>query len=239
MPFLTHLEELRRALLRSFLAFLAATVLCLFFSPQLFHWLQEPLLPLLPERSYFITTSPFEFYLAYLKTAMTFGLLLASPFVFYFLWHFIHPGLKNEEKRWVVVLALGCGLLFAGGALFGYFVVFPVGFHFIVDMLKDTGIVFLPKVSDYLSFCLRLLLAFGLIFELPLFLFLLGRLGLVHAQQLRGSRKYVLILILIVAGVLTPGPDVISQILMALPLIILFELGILLVPKNPPNQSGT
>jgi sec-independent protein translocase protein TatC len=229
MPFLAHLEELRRVLLKSFFAFLAASGACLFFSPQLFRWLKRPLQDVLPEGWHFIATTPFETYTAYLMIAAVFGLLFASPLCFYFIWAFIAPGLNRGEKKGALPLALLCGLLFIGGALFGYFVVFPAGFRFAVGILRGTDIFFLPKISDYLSFSLRLLLAFGLIFELPLFLFLLGRLRLVQAEQLRRSRKYVVVAAFLIAGILTPGPDVLSQILMAVPLLALFEGGILLV----------
>lgn len=229
MPFLAHLEELRWVILKAFFAFLATSALGLIFSPQLFRWLKRPLQNLLPEGRHFIATTPFETYTAYLMVAMVFGLLLASPLFFYFIWAFLAPGLNRKEKKGVLPLALLCGLLFVGGALFGYFVVFPAGFRFAVGILQGTDVFFLPKVSDYLSFSLRLLLAFGLIFELPLFLFLLGRLRLVQVQQLRKARKYVVVGIFLVAGILTPGPDVLSQILMALPLLVLFEAGILLV----------
>lgn len=183
----------------------------------------------LPEGSHFIVTSPFETYFAYFKIALVFGLLLSSPLIFYFFWNFIRPGLKPQEKRGVIPIALTCALLFTGGALFGYFVVFPTGFQFAVSILSGTGILLLPRMSDYLDLSLRLLLAFGLIFELPLLLALLGRFGVVSAVKLRQIRKYVIVVIFLVAGILTPGPDVLSQIFMALPLMLLFEIGILLV----------
>lgn len=238
MPFLSHLEELRRVILKSFVAVLVAGGACLAVSPQLFRWLKRPLQALLPQGSHFIATSPFETYSAYIKIAMTFGILAASPLVFYFFWAFVHPGLNKGERRGIVPFALVCALLFVGGALFGYFVVFPAGFRFVVEILQGTDILFFPKVSDYLSFTLRLLLAFGLIFELPLFLFLLGRLGLVKAQGLSRSRKYVVVAIFLVAGILTPGPDVLSQLLMAAPLLILFEVGILLVRIFPARRNA-
>ncbi len=229
MPFLSHLEELRGAAVKSFLAFLLASALCLGFSPSLFRWLKWPLQDLLPTGWQFIATTPFETYGAYLKIAMTFGLLLSSPLIFYFFWKFIRPGLQKEERRGIVPIAMSCGILFIGGALFGYFVVFPPAFRFVIELLQGTDIVFFPKVSDYLSFALRLLLAFGIIFELPLFMVILGRFGWVQAKGLGKARKYVIVGIFLVAGILTPGPDVFSQILMALPLLLLFEIGILLV----------
>lgn len=229
LTFLGHLEDLRRVLIRSFVALAVGFALCLAFSPQLFAWLKAPMQRFLPEGSHFIVTTPFETYYAYFKISLVFGFFIATPVIFYFFWSFVHPGLTREEKRGVVPVALSCAALFVGGALFGYFLVFPTGFAFAIKILDSTDILMLPKMSDYLSLAIRLLLAFGIIFELPLFLALLGRFRLVRSATLRRIRKYVIVLIFLVAGVLTPGPDVLSQVLMAVPLLVLFELGIGLV----------
>lgn len=236
MTFLEHLEEFRRTLLKCLLAFLIGTAVCLGYSPQIYHFLQIPLQQVLPGGSHFITTTPFESYAVYFKVAMVFGILLSSPVFFFFIWRFIRPGLNKEESKGIMPLALACALLFVGGALFGYFAVFPAGFRFAVNILKGSDIVFFPKMNDYLSFALRMLIAFGIIFELPLFMLLLGKFGLVDAPRLRKWRKYAVVLIFLAAGVLTPGPDVLSQVLMALPLLFLFEVGIglvLLFGKKP------
>ena len=193
MTFFEHLEELRKVILKSFLALVGGAAICLAFSPQLYRWIQEPLQKVLPEGAHFIVTSPFEAYWTYFKIALVFGLFLATPFIFYFIYSFISPGLIKQEKRSVIPLALVSSLLFVGGALFGYFVVFPTGFHFAVNILADTEIHFFPKMSDYLSLALRLLIAFGIIFELPLFLFILGKLGFVRAQSLKKARKYFIV----------------------------------------------
>jgi len=229
MTFLEHLEELRWVFIKSFIAVILGTAVCLGFSGKIFRWLQGPLQKVLPEGSHFIATTPFESYAVYFKVAVVFGFLAATPFLFYFFWVFLCPGLRDGERRGVIPIALVCSLLFIGGALFGYFVVFPTGFRFVVGMLDGTGIVLYPKMSDYLSFALRLLIAFGAIFELPLFLLVLGKFRLVTAAKLAKARKYVLVGIFLVAGVLTPGPDVLSQVLMALPLLVLYEAGIVLV----------
>jgi len=237
MPFLMHLEELRRALIKCFVAFLVGTGLCLGFSPQIYTCLKKPLQEVLPQGAHFIATTPFESYAAYFKIAAVFGLFLATPWMFYFLWRFIRPGLKKEERRGIVPIALFCALLFTGGALFGYFFVFPAGFRFAVDILEGTDILLLPGMSDYLSFALRMLLAFGIIFELPLFLLLLGKFRVVNAQKLSKARKYVVVVIFLVAGILTPGPDVLSQVLMAIPLLFLYEVGIILVRIFAPKPK--
>jgi len=229
MTFLEHLEELRWVFIKSFLAVVAGTAVCLFFSAAIFRWLQAPMQKVLPEGSHFITTTPFESYAAYFKVAMVFGFLLSTPFIFFLFWSFLRPGLQKGETKGVIPIALASSFLFVGGALFGYFFVFPAGFRFVISILEGTGIVFYPKMEDYLSFALRMLIAFGVIFELPLFLLILGKFGLVSAKQLGKSRKYAVVVIFLVAGVLTPGPDVLSQVLMALPLLVLYEIGIILV----------
>lgn len=229
MTFLEHLEELRRVFIRSLIVLVVSTGICLFFAPKIFLWLKAPLQEVLPEQNFFIVTQPFEIYWSYFKIALVFGFFLGSPLIFYLFWAFIAPGLKANERRGIIPIALVTSLLFVGGALFGYFVVFPTGFHFAVKILEDTQIQLLPRMADYLSLALRLLIAFGIIFELPLLLTILGRLGLVHAQGLKRGRKYVIVGIFLLAGILTPGPDVFSQVLMAAPLLILYEVGILLV----------
>jgi sec-independent protein translocase protein TatC len=238
MTFVEHLEELRRAFLKSFFALIGGTAVCLAFSPRIFRWIQQPLQDVLPEGAHFIVTAPFEAYLTYFKVSLVFGFFLATPFIFYFFWSFLTPGLHSHEKRGVVPIALISSFLFVGGSLFGYFLVFPTGFHFAVKILSNTDIHFFPKMSEYLSLALRLLIAFGIIFELPLFLFILGKMGLVRAEGLRRARKYVVVGIFLVAGVLTPGPDIFSQVLMALPLLVLFEVGVLLVKLTQRKKAS-
>lgn len=239
MTFFEHLEELRKVLFKCFIALIGGAGLCLAFSPKLFHWIQQPLQKVLPEGAHFIVTTPFEAYWTYFKISLIFGFFVATPFIFYFFWSFIQPGLSPKEKRGIIPIALISSLLFVGGALFGYFVVFPTGFQFAVKILSGTDIHFYPKMSEYLSLALRLLIAFGIIFELPLFLFLLGRLGLVSAPVLRKARKYIIVGIFLLAGILTPGPDILSQLLMAVPLFLLFEIGILLVRMTQPAEDET
>src|SRR4029453_7015559 len=151
MSLVEHLGELRRCLLHSFIALAAGTSLTLYFSKDLFEILTRPLTQVLPPESRFITTTPFESYMVYFKTAALAGLLLAAPYIALQIWRFISPGLYRTEKRLFVPVGLLSGLFFAAGALFGYFVVFPTGFQFVVGILKDTPIVFMPKMSDYFS----------------------------------------------------------------------------------------
>ncbi|MBF0491493.1 MAG: twin-arginine translocase subunit TatC [Deltaproteobacteria bacterium] len=224
-PLVQHLAELRKTLMRAAVSILIGTSITLYFSKELFHFLTLPLEKVLPQNSHFIATTPFESYMVYLKTAFLAGVLLSAPVLFFEIWRFISPALHKHEKKFIIPLALLSAFFFVGGALFGYFVVFPTGFQFVVDILQDTPVLFMPKISDYFSFSSMFLLAFGLTFELPIFILLLGRIGLIQYRHLHKFRKYAVILIFLIAGILTPGPDILSQFMMAVPLLILYELG--------------
>ncbi|MDD3311962.1 twin-arginine translocase subunit TatC [Pseudodesulfovibrio sp.] len=185
--------------------------------------LQKSLLQATQE-GHFQYTYPAEAFFAHIKISIVAGLFLVSPYVFAQIWGFIAPGLYAHERKWMVPMAVVSALFFVSGALFGYFIVFPYGFEFFASFSTD-GIVFTPKLNEYLSFCLKLLFAFGLVFELPLFIFFLARMGMVSSTGLRKKRKYAILVAFVVAAILTP-PDPFTQCLMAGPLIVLYELGI-------------
>ncbi|WP_243547148.1 twin-arginine translocase subunit TatC [Pseudodesulfovibrio tunisiensis] len=173
---------------------------------------------------HFQYTYPAEAFFSHIKVAVVAGLFLVSPYLFAQIWGFIAPGLYDHERKWVVPMAMVSALFFTAGALFGYFIVFPFGFDFFASF-ATTEIAFTPKLNEYLSFCLKLLFAFGVVFELPLFIFFLARLGIVSSKGLRKKRKYAILVSFIVSAILTP-PDPFTQTLMAGPLIILYELGV-------------
>ncbi|WFS63592.1 twin-arginine translocase subunit TatC [Pseudodesulfovibrio thermohalotolerans] len=185
--------------------------------------LQKALMAVAKE-GHFQYTYPAEAFFAHIKISIVAGLFLVSPYVFAQIWGFIAPGLYSHERRWMVPMALFSGLFFTGGALFGYFQVFPYAFDFFAGFSNE-GIQFVPKLNEYLSFCLKLLFAFGLVFELPLFIFFLARLGLASSTGLRKKRKYAILCAFILSAVLTP-PDPFTQCLMAGPLIVLYEVGV-------------
>lgn len=225
MTFLEHLTEFRTRLVRSLIALGAASIIGLIFCKQIFSFLQIPMVNALPPDSNFIATNPFESYITYFKVSFLAGIFLASPYVFFQFWRFVNPGLADKEKKLLLPAALCSALLFTGGALFGYFVVFPAGFHYVNLILEGTAIKLMPSMSDYLNVAAALLLAFGITFELPLFIFILGKFGLIQYKHIKLYRRYVIVVLFIVAAVLTPGPDVLSQCLMAIPLWILYEVG--------------
>jgi len=156
------------------------------------------------------------------------GILLASPVIFWQIWAFIAPGLYRHEKRVVLPFSLLSSVCFLGGAAFGYYVVFPPAFRFLMGYTTDF-LSALPTVTEYFSLSLRLLIAFGVIFELPVFMVLLAKLGIVDQPFLSRNRKYAFLLSFIIAAILTPTPDVVNQLLMAVPLVILYEVSIVAV----------
>jgi sec-independent protein translocase protein TatC len=185
--------------------------------------LQKALMAVARE-GHFQYTYPAEAFFAHIKISIVAGLFLVSPYVFAQIWGFIAPGLYAHERKWMVPMALFSGMFFTGGALFGYFQVFPYAFDFFAGFSNE-GIQFVPKLNEYLSFCLKLLFAFGLVFELPLFIFFLARLGMVSSTGLRKKRKYAILFAFVLSAILTP-PDPFTQCLMAGPLIVLYEVGI-------------
>ena len=184
----------------------------------------RPLLSVMPPDEKLIYTGLPEAFFTYLKVAFLAGLFLAVPVIVYQLWMFIAPGLYDREKRFVLPIVFLSSVFFLGGALFGYFVVFPFGFKFFMGFASD-AIKPLPSVKEYLSFSSKLLFAFGVVFELPLFVTFLAKLGIVDVPFLKAKRKYAILLFFVFAAILTP-PDVITQVLMAGPLILLYEVSI-------------
>ena len=224
MGLLDHLGELRTRMVRSCIAVGLGFLACWAVVDPLFDILVNPLLAVLPKGSHAIYTTLPEGFFTRVYIAFVAGVFVASPVVFYQIWSFISPGLYEEEKRYVIPIAILSALFFASGGAFCYFIVFPYAFSFFVSFATQE-IVAMPKVSDYLSFVLKLVLAFGLVFEMPLFAFFLARMGLVTAAAMRKVRRYAILVIFIVAAILTP-PDVVSQLLMACPMLILYEVSI-------------
>ena len=241
LPLTAHLQELRKRLILSFIAVGAGFILCYAFADSIFNILALPLLKVMPAGGSLIFTSVAEAFFTYMKVAFIAGLILASPFVLYQIWAFVAPGLYQKEKRYVVPFVLGGSIFFAMGILFGYYVAIPTGFKFLLGYATDF-IKPMPSMKEYLSFSIKFLLAFGLVFEFPVVLVLLARIGVVDAKMLARQRKYAILLIFVFSAVMTP-PDIVSQVLMALPLMGLYELSILLSKlfgkKPAPVQSTT
>ena len=247
MTLMEHLNELRRCLTRACLAVIVCFVGCWIVVDPIFDTLVNPLLAALPEGSHPIYTTLPEGFFTRMFIALVAGVFVASPVIFYQIWSFIAPGLYDEEKKYIIPIAFLSAIFFIGGGLFCFFIVFPYVFTFFISFASES-IIATPKVSDYLDFVLKLLIAFGLIFEMPLFSFFLSRLGIVTAKGMRKMRRYAVLIIFVVAAILTP-PDVVSQLLMAGPMLILYELSILIAAlfgrksprakKTSPTASGS
>ena len=227
MTFLDHLEVLRKNLFRIVAIFLILFSVCAYYSKELFHILQLPLLPFLNDKSFFIATTAATGWVVFLKTAFMVSLILILPFVLLQAFIFTNPGLKKQE-RWIVwPLTFAFLFFFYLGIVFCYSMVLPYGYEFLLTIYKDSNIQFLPQISDYLSFTTTFLLAFGIMFDLPFVMLILIMSGLLSFSALRRFRPYFYVLAFIVAAILTP-PDYISQTLMAVPMILLFEFGVLM-----------
>ncbi|MCJ7833403.1 MAG: twin-arginine translocase subunit TatC, partial [Deltaproteobacteria bacterium] len=196
MPFTSHLAELRKRLIVCFVAVGLGFTVAYAFSGEIFEWLVRPLIKVLPPGDKLVFTALPEAFFIYLKASLIAGIVLASPVIFYELWMFVAPGLYRKEKRWVLPFVIISSLLFTGGALFGYYVVFPVGFRFLVGFSTE-NIRALPSLQLYLSFCLKLLLGFGLVFEFPVLAYFLARAGIINPRMMAKYRRMAILLIFI------------------------------------------
>jgi sec-independent protein translocase protein TatC len=240
MPLTAHLEELRTRIIRSLLGIAAGFLLSYGFAERLVSWLLRPLTAIRPEQSLVIGTGVTDAFFTKLKVAGVAGVFVASPIVFYQAWKFVAPGLYERERRIAVPFSAAATFFFVSGAAFCYYLVFPVAFTFFLDEFTSVGISPQIRVSEYLTFTSRMLLAFGATFELPVVTFFLARIGLVTHRMMIGGARYAIVVIFIVAAVLTPGPDVASQMLMATPLLVLYALsiGIAYMAARPAAEAS-
>ncbi|HJW68840.1 MAG TPA: twin-arginine translocase subunit TatC [Candidatus Binatia bacterium] len=226
MPLTAHLEELRTRIIRSLLGIAAGFLASYGFSEWLVAWLLKPLIAIRPDQALVIGTGVTDAFFTKLKVAAVAGVFVASPIVFYQAWQFVAPGLYERERRVALPFSAAATFFFVSGAAFCYYLVFPVAFRFFLDEFTSVGISPQIRVSEYLTFTSRMLLAFGVTFELPVVTFFLARIGLVTHRMMIAGARYAIVVIFIVAAVLTPGPDVASQMLMATPLLVLYALSI-------------
>ncbi|MDY0269503.1 twin-arginine translocase subunit TatC [Trichloromonas sp.] len=227
LPLTAHLEELRKRLIIAVCAWIIAFLGCYAFAEKLFQYIAEPVQAALPEGSSLVFINATEPFFTYLKIAAIAGVLVALPVILWQLWAFIAPGLYGHEKRFAIPFVLVSCLCFGIGTYFGFFYVFPTIFTFLIGYgTSVAGISAMLSMGSYLTLSTRLLFAFGLVFELPVVIFFLARMGVVDHLWLRKNRKYAILVAFIVGAVLTP-PDVFSQTAIAVPFIILYEVGIL------------
>ena len=224
LPFTSHLEELRRRLIYAVVAIVLAAIIAFLFAKELFYFLAQPLVKILPANQPMIFTALTEAFFTYFKVALLAGFFLASPVVFYQLWKFIAPGLYEHEKKFVIPFVISATVFFILGGAFAYYIVFPFGFKFFLGFSTDY-LKLLPKMNEYFSLSLKLIFAFGIVFEMPVITFFLAKMGVVNGEMLSSKRRYAIVLVFVVAALLTP-PDVGTQLLMAGPLILLYEVSV-------------
>ncbi len=238
--FISHLVELRDRLLRVVIVFIVMLLILIPFASDLYDLLATPMMRALPEGAKMIATGVVTPFLVPIKVAMMLAFVLTLPYTLYQAWTFVAPGLYSHEKRLVMPLVVVSTLLFVVGITFCYFFVFNTVFHFI-NQIAPKSITVAPDIENYLNFVITMFLAFGLTFETPIVVVMLTRMGLVTLEQLRSIRPYFIVVAFIISAIVTP-PDVVSQLLLAIPMCLLFEVGLLaarFVPKRAaPADDG-
>ena len=224
MSFLEHLEELRKRLLISLLAVLGAFILCWNFADRIFAWVELPLAKFLPKGEKLVYTRLTEPFMLYMKVAFFAGIFVASPIIMYQLWRFISPGLYKRERRYAAPFIIFATLFFLLGGYFGYKVILPGACDFFITTGKQFSQMI--KADEFFSFASTMILASGLVFETPILIFFLARLGIVTPAFLMQKFKYAIVLSFIIAAIVTPSPDMVNQTLLALPMIALYLLGV-------------
>jgi len=248
MTFFEHLEELRWRLIKSIVAVLIGAIISFFFSQEILDFLIQPFREALamhakmagetpPESARLIFLAPTEGFMVSIKLAMFAGLFLSLPFVFYQVWKFLAPGLLEKEKKYIPRIVFFSTLFFLLGAAFCYTVVIRYGLNFLLGY-QSPELVANISIKEYLRFVTLLILTFGIVFEMPILTFFLGRMGLVTPKLMREKRRYSIVLIFVLAALITP-PDVFTQMMLALPLIILYETSIWVCKFAQPKPGKT
>jgi sec-independent protein translocase protein TatC len=225
MSFLEHLDELRRRIIYAVLSLAAGFIVCCFFIGQLFDFIMRPMQLLLPPGGTLVYTDPSEAFVLYIKIAAIAGLLLASPAVFTQLWLFVAPGLYSHEKKWAVPFVMMSTFFFVLGAAFAHYVVFPLTWKFFVGFTTDI-VTFMPRIETSFSLYLRLVLAFGVVFQLPTLVLFLARMGVLTARFMVKNFKYAVLGIVIISAVITPDGGGVSLVAMTGPLVLLYIFSI-------------
>ncbi len=224
-PVIAHLKDLRRSVFRAIIGVALGMIVCFVFTEEILLWLRRPMEKVLGTSSHFVVLSPQEYFFTEMKAALMAGIFLSSPWVMYQLWLFVVPGLYVQEKKLAGIFVAATVFFFVAGAYFAYAVVFPPMFQFFIGTLPP-DIQGNYSIGILFGFATNLLLAFGFVFETPVLVFLLVLMGVVEVEDLSKWRRYVVVIAFVVAAILTPTPDPLTQIMMALPIIFLFELGL-------------
>ncbi|TGO02742.1 twin-arginine protein translocation system subunit TatC [Candidatus Thiomargarita nelsonii] len=235
MPFVQHLLELRTRLLIMILTVVLILLVLMPFASDLFNLLAEPLLHLMPDGTQMIAIDVASPFFIPFKLTLMLSIFLAMPVIFYQLWGFIAPGLYQHEKSMIFPLLVASTLLFYLGMMFAYYVVFPLVFGFMINMTPD-GVEMMTDISRYLDFVLKLLFAFGMAFQVPIATIVLVRMGIVTPEALADKRPHIIVAAFVIGMLMTP-PDMISQTLLAVPIWLLFEVGLFLSRRVPVKKT--
>jgi sec-independent protein translocase protein TatC len=228
-----HIDELRKRLILAVLGAMIGIAIGLYYASYIIGWLRAPYEKVMREANldpHLQTITPTDGFTSYMQIAMWSGLVLASPWILYQLWKFVSAGLYPKEKRYVYLAVPASAILFILGVMLSVMVITPLTLQFLVTFNKDwLGIVSAFTFQSYMSFMVSMMLAFGLSFETPIVMFFLNKLGILSLSLITQSRRYVILAVVVIAAVLTPGSDIISLAALAIPLYLLFELGVLLI----------
>jgi sec-independent protein translocase protein TatC len=235
MSFLEHLDELRKRLIYSVYALLIGCAIAFFFVGRIQEFIFVPLFEIL-DGNQFIYTRGFEPFMLTMKTGALAGLMVSSPLIIYQFWLFVAPGLYSHEKRFAIPFVLFCTIFFLAGAAFSHWIAFPWTWAFFKSW-ENAYMQFLPNIGDAFSIYVKMLLAFGLIFQMPTIVFFLARMNVVTAGFLARNTKYAVLIIFIVAAVISPGTDVVSQAMMAGPMLALYAISILIAWIVAPRKA--
>lgn len=224
-PLMNHLAELRTSIVRALIGIFIAMMVAYYFVDHILYWLKKPMMDIMPEASSFVVLSPQEYFFTELKAALFFGFLLAVPWVFLQVWRFIAPGLYRHEQKLLILFVVSASACFIIGTLFAYFLVFPPTFKFFLESLPE-GVVGSYSISMLYGFAITILIAFGVVFETPIAVFLLVYFELVALESFTQYRRIIFVMSFVVGAILTP-PDPITQVMLAIPTYLLFECGLL------------
>ena len=230
-----HIADLRKRLVVSSLTVIAMFFVCFSFYEPILSWMMVPVEEVLPKNSQMVAVEIQETFFTALKVAFFAGFIVSLPVIFWQLWLFLAPGLYDHEKKLVIPFVFFATLMFLIGASFAYYIVVPVGFEFLINF-GSAVVTILPSIGKYVGFFTKLLIGFGIAFELPVITFFLAKIGLVDDRMLKDFFRYAIIFIFIISALLTP-PDVISQLLMAAPLTILYGVSIYIAKVFNPAQK--
>ncbi len=240
MTFLEHLEDLRKRLFRAIIGLFVAVIPCWVFSAEIYRFLARPVTQFLPEGQKLVFTSLTAPFTLYMKVAFLSAGIATSPWIFYQLWKFVAPGLYQKEKKYVIPFVLGTTIFFLGGAAFGYYIAFPFACRFFLNLGSD----FAPMITvdTFFNLTIKLLLGIGLVFEMPTLVFFLARMGVVTASWMVKKLKYAILVIFVIAALITPTPDMVNQLILAVPMLALYLISILIAlvfgrKKKPEDES--